>query len=243
MGHHREQVENVNIVNIPGNVDAVNTYSDMPPKRAKPPAGSSASDERPYHHGDLRSALIKSAVQLLRDEGPEALTLRAVARAAGVSQAAPYRHFADRRALVAAVAEEGFRALEAAMRRAMQRAEGGPRLALKQVAIAYVRFAHQHPAEYRTMFGRELAQKDDVPSLGTTSRSVLDFVRTGIEQLQAAGLVAPGDAGAMAVATWSMLHGVAILSLDGQAAVVTRSLDQLLETTTHMMMFGMAPRS
>ena len=92
------------------------------------------------------------------------------------------------------------------------------------------------------MFGPELAQKDDVPSLSTTSRSVLDFVKAGIEQLQAAGLVAPGDAGAMAVATWSMLHGVAILSLDGQTAGVTRSLDQLVDTSTHMMMFGMAPR-
>ncbi|MDQ3996358.1 MAG: TetR/AcrR family transcriptional regulator, partial [Gemmatimonadota bacterium] len=69
--------------------------------------------KRAYHHGDLRRALVDAAIPLLRDGGPEALTLRAVARAAGVSQTAPYRHFADRAELVAAVAESGFRRLHA----------------------------------------------------------------------------------------------------------------------------------
>src|SRR6188474_3506406 len=70
---------------------------------------------RPYHHGDLRQALVDAAIDLLREEGPEALTLRGAARAAGVSQAAPYRHFKDRRALVAAVADDCFRRLRLAM--------------------------------------------------------------------------------------------------------------------------------
>nr|MDP9179551.1 TetR/AcrR family transcriptional regulator [Gemmatimonadota bacterium] len=70
---------------------------------------------RPYHHGDLRQALVDAAIELLRKSGPEALTLRGAARAAGVSQAAPYRHFKDRRALVAAVADDGFRRLRLAM--------------------------------------------------------------------------------------------------------------------------------
>jgi AcrR family transcriptional regulator len=204
------------------------------PRRASAPA------PRPYHHGDLRSALIRSALELLRTEGPEALSLRAVARAAGVSQAAPYRHFDDRRALVAAVAEEGFRRLHAAMLEAIQSAEG--RLGFKQVAIAYVRFAQENPAEYRIMFGPELARQDDLPDLQATSRAVLDFVAQGIAALQAAGLIGPGDAGAMAVAVWSMLHGLVMLSLDGQTAGVIASVDELVEMTTTLIMFGMAPR-
>jgi AcrR family transcriptional regulator len=205
-----------------------------------PRTGPSAEARR-YHHGDLRSALIRSAVELLRSEGPDALTLRGVARAAGVSQAAPYRHFADRRALVAAVAEEGFRRLQAAMLEAVRSAPGP--LGLKGVAIAYVRFGHENPAEYRIMFGPELGNQDDLPELQVTSRAVLDFVAEGVRGLQAGGLVVEGDAGMMAAALWSMLHGLVMLSLDGQVTGVTTSLDELVETTTRLMMFGMAPRA
>jgi AcrR family transcriptional regulator len=204
------------------------------PRRA--PAGPA----RPYHHGDLRAALIRSGLELLRTGGPDALSLRAVARAAGVSQAAPYRHFADRRALVAAVAEEGFRRLHAAMLEAIRSGEG--RLGFKRVAIAYVRFAHENPAEYRIMFGPELAGQDDLPDLQATSRAVLDFVAQGIAALQAAGLVGAGDPGALAATVWAMLHGLVMLSLDGQTAGVVASIDQLVETTTQLIMFGMAPR-
>jgi AcrR family transcriptional regulator len=198
------------------------------------------SAARPYHHGDLRSALIRTGVQLLRSEGPDALTLRGVARAAGVSQAAPYRHFTDRRALVAAVAEESFRRLQAAMLEAVQSAPGTQ--GFKAVAIAYVRFAHENPAEYRIMFGPELGNQDDLPDLQVTSRGVLEFVAHGVRELQAAGAVVEGDAGMMAAALWSMLHGLVMLSLDGQTAGVTESLEGLVETTTRLMMFGMAPR-
>src|SRR5215207_8044733 len=79
------------------------------------PARARSRTAKTYHHGDLRDALVRAALDILVNEGPEALTLRGVARAAGVSQAAPYRHFADRRALVAAVAEEGFKRLQRAM--------------------------------------------------------------------------------------------------------------------------------
>jgi AcrR family transcriptional regulator len=194
-----------------------------------------------YHHGDLRSALIRSAIDLLRVEGLPALTLRGVARAAGVSQAAPYRHFKDRRALVAAVAEEGFRMLQSAMLDAAKRAEG--REGLKGLAIAYVKFGHEHAAEYRVMFGPEVARDEDLPVLRETSKAVLGFVETGIAQLQVAGLIGPGDPAAMAATTWSMLHGLVMLSLDGQTAGVGLTLDQLVNETTRIMMFGMAPRA
>lgn len=196
---------------------------------------------RSYHHGDLRTALVAAALDILQTEGPEALTLRAVARAAGVSQAAPYRHFADRRALVAAVAEEGFRAMGAAMRAAVAAAPGPQ--GLKRVAEAYVRFGHEHPAEYRVMFGPEVARTDDLPGLRAEARGTLQFVAQGIRALQQAGVVRPDDPDLMAVATWSTLHGLVTLSLDGQTADVAPSLDALVEEATRMMMFGMAVRS
>lgn len=196
--------------------------------------------ERPYHHGDLRSALLGHAVQILGTEGLEALTLRAVARAAGVSQTAPYRHFADRRALMGAVAAEGFRELERAMGEAM--AQGGGRQGFKGVALAYVRFARANPALYRVMFGPEVANTADLPELAATSRAALGFVRTGIEHLQKAGLVKPGDAGLLALAAWSALHGLVSLILDGQAETVTPDIDELIDAMTGVVMFGLAPR-
>src|SRR3712207_4087171 len=122
----------------------MSTYlSGMPPSSdPTPPA-----DRRPYHHGDLRRALLDASLDLLRTSGPEALTLRGVARAAGVSQTAPYRHFADRAALVAGVAEDGFRRLFIRLRQAV----GTPpapgeteRAGLQRLALEYLRFALEH---------------------------------------------------------------------------------------------------
>ena len=195
---------------------------------------------RAYHHGDLKAALVDAAVDIIRKDAPEALTLREVPRLVWVSQAAPYRHFKDRRDLVAAVAERGFLRLRDAMLTGIQAGEG--RLGLRNVAEAYVSFGLENPAEYKVMFGPEVAVTDDLPSLRDTGRSVLGFVAEGIAQLQKAGLVRTGDPWLMAVATWAMLHGLVMLSLDGQTSGVAQSTESLVEEATQMMMFGMAPR-
>jgi AcrR family transcriptional regulator len=209
--------------------------SPSPPRRRpkRKPADS-------YHHGDLKSALVDHAIQILRREGLGGLTLRGVAKAAGVSVAAPYRHFQDRRELVAAVAERGFEMLQESMMAEMQH---GGREGLRGVAAAYVRFAHEHAAEYRVMFGPEVAETKDLPGLRETARSVLGFVATGIGQLQQAGMIGPGDPHLMAVVTWAQLHGLAMLSLDGQSTGVAPSLDAQIMEATRIMMFGMAPRT
>jgi AcrR family transcriptional regulator len=195
---------------------------------------------RAYHHGDLKAALVNAGVEILRSEGLQALTLRAVARRAGVTQSAPYRHFQDRRALMAAVAERGFQRLQEAMLTAMRGGDG--RTGLKGIALAYVRFALDNGPEYRLMFGAELAVTDDLPSLRETSRSVLEFVAQGISQLQKQGLVGPGDPMMLAVSTWSTLHGLAMLTLDGQVAGVAPDVAELVEESTRIMMFGLAGR-
>jgi len=207
---------------------------------SRAPRGRSRS--RSYHHGDLKAALVDAAVEILRAEGAEALTLRAVARRVGVSQAAPYRHFADRRALVAAVAEQGFRRLQQVMLARISAAQAGGRGGLKQVALAYVEFGLANSAEYRVMFGPEVAITDDLPELRETGRSVLGFVAEGIRQLQNAGLVGAGDPWLMAVTTWATLHGLVMLTLDGQTAGVAPNVDALVEEATRIMMFGMAAR-
>ena len=207
----------------------------MPPKARPSPA------KRAYHHGDLRAQLLESALAILRTKGPQALTIRGVARAAHVSQAAPYRHFADRRALVAAVAEAGFHLLHTAMFEGMQRAPGGQ--GFRQVAVAYMQFAHDHPAEYRIMFGPELSNHDELPALREASHATLGFVAGGIAGLQSAGVVGKGDPAIMAAALWSMLHGLVMLTLDGQTHGVASSPDALVQEAMRIMMFGMAPRA
>lgn len=114
-------------------------------------SNTQAADSRPYHHGDLRRALIDAATRLLEAEGPSALSLRAVAREAGVSPAAPYHHFKDKSELLDAVAAEGWTLLDAAI--AKVRAEAAtPADALDEIGVAYVCFARHNPAIYRVMY-------------------------------------------------------------------------------------------
>jgi AcrR family transcriptional regulator len=208
---------------------------------------------RPYHHGDLRQALVDAAIDLLREEGPEALTLRGAARAAGVSQAAPYRHFKDRRALVAAVADDCFKRLRLAMSEGASqslpkrrpRKPSSPRGAaggLQQLAIQYVRFAHEHPAEYRVMFGAEILTGDDYAELRASSRAVFDLLSGGIAALQERGIVRKGDPDTIAIGAWAMMHGLVMLSLDRQATVASKPLDELVNAVTDLLMHGMAAR-
>ena len=197
---------------------------------------------RSYHHGALREALLNASVDLLREGGVEALSLRAVARAAGVSQTAPYRHFKDRRALVAGVAQEGFRRLGTAIKRAVQAGEPGLS-ALRRGITAYARFAQEHPAEYRVMFGPELARRDDLPELNETALSVFGLLRDAIARLQQGRALGDGDPSLMSITVWATLHGLVMLSLDGQTAVTTRSLDALAEGAAGILLAGMgAPR-
>jgi AcrR family transcriptional regulator len=194
--------------------------------------------ERPYHHGFLRQALLDAAVELLREGGVEALSLRGVARAAGVSQTAPYRHFKDRRALVVGIAQEGFARMGTAITRAVQAGEPGLS-ALRRGLAAYVRFAQEHSAEYRVMFGPELARRDDLPELNETALGVFGLLRDAIARLQQGGVLGAGDPGLMSITAWATLHGLVMLSLDGQTAVTSRSLDSLTEAATELLLTGM----
>lgn len=165
--------------------------------------------ERSYHHGNLRAALLTAAAQAL--EAGEELSMRAVARRAGVSPAAPYRHFADREALDSALAVEGFDRLRAELDAALadvpDSSPAGDVVAT--LAVAYVRFALRYPASFRLMFGHECDEADSerVRAAGRLHEMLLDVVRR---------LFPRSDATSLSRGLWSLAHGLAFLHLDGK---------------------------
>lgn len=167
-----------------------------------------------YHHGDLRAECIRAAVELLEESGSTALSLRAVARRVGVSPAAPYRHYADREALVSGVAAVGYREL-AGQLAAAHPCPSNP-VQLASVAVAYVQFALDRPALFRIMFG-EPCDRDNDERVATTAAVSL-YVRGIVERA-----FPDADAEAMATAIWAVVHGLAFLHLDGKLDTPTAS--------------------
>jgi len=166
-----------------------------------------------YHHGDLRAALLDAALEVLEEDGATALSLRAVARRAGVSPAAPYRHYADREALVSAVAVVGYRELAERLGAAHPAPSTPDQLA--DVAVAYVRFAVDRPALFRIMFG-EPCDRDNDERVAATAAVTL-YLREIVARCF------PGsDPEALAPAIWALVHGLAFLFLDGKLEAPTR---------------------
>ncbi|OBB25339.1 TetR family transcriptional regulator [Mycolicibacterium peregrinum] len=162
---------------------------------------------RSYHHGDLPSALVQAALELLEEGGATELSLRAAARRAGVSTAAPYRHFADRDALLSAVAAVGYRDLAAQLAAANPSPKTTDDLA--DIAIAYVNFALQRPGLFRAMFAepRDPTSPERVAAVEAISEYLRSIVRQALPT---------SDPDAMANAVWALVHGLAFLHLDGK---------------------------
>lgn len=173
-----------------------------------------------YHHGNLRQALIDAALAIIAEDQDAAnVSLREVARRVGVSQAAPYRHFADKDALLVAVAEEGFQRLL----RALQVDAGSdpdPLARLQASGVAYVKFAIAHPAHYRVMFSTFRVEQGNDSSLnavaGETFAVMVDMISAG----QAVGAIQPDNPRKLAWVTWSLVHGLALLLIDHQLPIV-----------------------
>jgi AcrR family transcriptional regulator len=160
-----------------------------------------------YHHGDLRTALLGAAMELLEESGETAISLRAVARRAGVSPAAPYRHYADREALDSAIAAVGYRDL--AKRLAAAHPSPSTPHQLASVAVAYVQFALERPGLFRIMFGQSCDRDNDERVAATAAVSA--YVRSIAQRT-----FPQADADALATAIWALVHGLAFLYLDGK---------------------------
>lgn len=195
-----------------------------------------------YHHGDLRRALLEAALELVAERGPAGFTLREAARRVGVSHAAPYRHFADRDALLQAVAEEGFSAMRDAMVAACRDHET-PQGRFQALGIAYVRFAVDHPSHFRVMFGAHSATGDDASLAGVRDQT-FGLLLEAIVACQQAQVVRAAPAHEIAIAAWSVVHGLAFLLIDRPARRIPPDLaaEDLARLVTSTLMEGMRRR-
>ena len=160
----------------------------------------------PYHHGDLRRALLDTALEAIGEQGPAAVSLRDVARRAGVSHAAPTQHFRDKTAQLTALAAEGWALLADALHEA---AEGGD--GFGELGVAYVVFATSHPAHFAVMRAPGLARADD-PELEAAMGRARAELRSGVQRFEAGS---SRDTDTTSLAAWSLVHGLAALILEG----------------------------
>jgi AcrR family transcriptional regulator len=204
-----------------------------PYSRGVPPTRAS------YHHGALREALLTASLRLIEAEGIGAVSLRRVAREAGVSPGAPYHHFADRGALLAALSAQGFRLLAEDMAAARANA-GSPVQALSAVIRAYVAFAQRHPAYFRLMFRPELSGWHKDPVVKAAVHDAERHLDETVADCARAGVLPAEQAEPLAVLAWSMAHGLASLWVDGllddpddDPGALAARITALLESALH----------
>ena len=175
---------------------------------------------RPYHHGNLRETLLQGAVRVIAEKGPAAFTLREVARRAGVSHNAPYRHFRDKDALLAAVAAQGFRELTQAMRDAGERKSRALEK-LKQSGLAYVAFAVRRPEHFTVMFDAPVCASKD-PGYTRASQEAFNTLLNYIRNCQEERQLPAGNTMERALYAWSLVHGIAKLAIAGRLPFRTK---------------------
>ena len=169
---------------------------------------------KPYHHGNLRESLLQAAISLIAEVGPTAFTLREVARRAGVSHNAPYRHFRDKDDLISSVAAEGYRELTAAMRRA---AAKHPQAIdrLKHAGLAYIGFALQRPEHFTVMFDAP-GPAEHGESAGPEAKQAFTALVELVTDAQRSKQLPAGDPLQFALLAWTMVHGIAKLATTGR---------------------------
>jgi AcrR family transcriptional regulator len=193
---------------------------------------------------DLRRAVLDASLALVEEGGVGALSMREVARRARVTHGAPYHHFTDRAAILAALAEEGFVLLTREMTAAMKGEEPGTIARFEACGRAYFRFAIRHPAYMRLMFRPELAVPTEHPAIDVAAAAAMRVLVECVVECQKAGTMADGDATPIVLTSWAAIHGLASLWLDGPlcrlrewsrppqelARLIARTLGSLLET-------------
>lgn len=172
---------------------------------------------KPYHHGDLRRALLQTALDMLGEDQGWQFTLRELARRAGVTHAAPYKHFTDKAALLAELAIQGFDRLQDALL-AARRPKAPPREEFVAMCLAYVQFGTSNANLYRLMFSTDARAARD-PRLDAHANAAFDTLVDLIARGQAAGWLRARDAHGQAVACWTQLHGLTLLTADGLLAL------------------------
>jgi AcrR family transcriptional regulator len=190
-----------------GQAKVIRNYMSEEPALNQPPSpGVKAADA--YHHGDLRAALIVAAREALEVATPNAITLKSLAARLGVSQPAPYRHFENREALLAAVAADGFERFRAELARAGEDAPDAEKF--ERSCLAYIAFGHANLGVYRLMFASRLLPTSDDAALGRAGSAAFDFLLDGLSRY-----APPERLQATAIWVWSTLHGLVMLEAEG----------------------------
>lgn len=169
-----------------------------------------------YHHGDLKNALIQAGVEILAKEGVGGLSLRKVAGRAGVSHSAPYAHFADKQALIAAISTEGFNQLYEELDAAVSPHAENTKLQLDEGIKAYVRFAMENADTFNIMFSGVLEKEKEYPAFVEISQKTFRLVVKVVAACQQAGVLRASPPEMLAVAIWGQVHGIVSLALEGQ---------------------------
>ena len=193
-----------------------------------------------FHHGDLRNALIQSGLAILADQGIQGLSLRKVAKSAGVTEAAPYRHFKNKEALLAAIAEQGFIRLSERLESVEEQYSDHAATLFYQSCRAYIDFAQERPHSMRIMFRfRQTENLSEYPELQDAADEAFSYLIDMVEYCQQEGLARAGHPLPLALAAWSTVHGLSMLLIDGcispdvfegtsQEAMIQSTLDTLL---------------
>ena len=197
----------------------------MPPLKAK----------RPYHHGDLRAALITAALSLIDEHGVKGLALSDAAHLAGVSVAAPYRHFKDKEALLAEIAAEGFVIFRDTLARAAQTNTNDKVKRLVEMGVAYVEFALQHRSHFKVMWEGGIS-KEKYPEVGQAAYEAYLLLEKAAKELLPTA--PPARQEALVATAWSLVHGYASLTLEQELDVVRaeQSDKKLLRQSLHLLL-------
>jgi AcrR family transcriptional regulator len=207
-----------------------------------------AMQKRPkstYHHGDLRNSLLAAAEPLLVQKGVRELSLREVAKAAGVSHAAPYRHFRDKTALIEALSAEGFHRLRHGCEKAQARHPTDPKRQLVEAGMAYLYFAREKPVIVQLMFGGVISPDSSGAELKQAADAAFESLVRIVGNGQKAGIYQKGDVITLTLTAWSAVHGLALMISAGMLRTKTKTRTQvkkLGESVADILLSGLIKR-
>lgn len=198
-----------------------------------------------YHHGDLRNALLETALRLVAERGAEGFSLREAARELGVSPGAAYRHFADKQALMRALALDGHVRLATAMEKAISRLAGKPgtrahaAAAFSAIGEVYVEFAVRHPSHFRVMFGPCLEESWGVPGQPAPGRDAFQILMDVLDAMVATGVIDARARAGAEIAAWSGVHGLAALLVEGALPLPPRGRADAVRLMVRTLLLGL----
>jgi AcrR family transcriptional regulator len=210
------------------------------------PASRGAAAARPYHHGDLRRVLVDAAFELVGEGGAEAVSVREAARRAGVSPGAPFRHFASRDALLAAVAEEAQRRFRGEIERALAKAPADdPLQRFRCLGLAYLRWAIRNPTHFEVISSRRFFDHDKSATVSADNAEVIGLTERILRDAHASGQLGTSDLKQVLIGGRALVYGFARMAIDGHFprwGVAPAEADRTAESILDLFISGIARR-